>query len=166
VGGRAQTWYAEAKLEEGAAATFLGLIFREVPVLGLKSWQALAVGDSCLFQVRHGRLITSFPMTRSTDFGSTPTLVSSYGADRMSDRNCRTGTWRDQDCFWLMTDALAQWFLREHEHGHQPQVELEPFLEMGRDEGAARFAEWIVQRRQARDMRNDDVTLIGIVASG
>ena len=37
-------------MEQGGFATFLGLVVQPT------CWQAIAVGDSCLFQVREGRL--------------------------------------------------------------------------------------------------------------
>ena len=43
-------WYLEGRYDQGAFATFLGLSF------GARSWQAVAVGDSCLFQVRDDRV--------------------------------------------------------------------------------------------------------------
>ncbi len=42
-------WYLEPGLIQGAFATFLGVVIEET------NWHALAVGDSCLFQVRAGR---------------------------------------------------------------------------------------------------------------
>src|SRR5258708_3771982 len=46
VGTAALPWYAEIKLQQGAFATFLGVAAYEL------RWQAVAVGDSCLFQTR------------------------------------------------------------------------------------------------------------------
>src|SRR5207237_3291793 len=101
----------------GAFATFLGLVVEEA------GWHALAVGDSCLFQVRDGGLLRAFPLTRAADFGNSPHLVGSRapgpggthppGLRKQGDR-------RPGDRLWLMTDALAQWFLRDAEAGRAP----------------------------------------------
>ena len=47
-------------------ATFLGFVVEET------TWHALAVGDSCLFQVRKGALVRAFPIARAGDFGNAP----------------------------------------------------------------------------------------------
>src|SRR5579875_214087 len=64
-------WYLEAGLTQGAFATFLGLVIEAC------GWHAVAVGDSCLFQVRQDKLIRAFPMVRAADFSNAPWLVGS-----------------------------------------------------------------------------------------
>lgn len=160
-GNAGQSWYAEAKRQQGAFATFLGLIFEETRWLGRKRWHALAVGDSCLFQVRHGRLLRALPIVRADDFGSTPWLLgSSVPADKSLAHQgvAHSGNWSTDDHFWLMTDALAQWFLREAEAGSQPWETLEAFLPLPEDI----FAAWIEEQRDAKKLRNDDVTLLAV----
>ena len=66
------------------------------------------------------------------------------------------GRWRPGDRFLLMTDALAQWFLRRNEQGERPAAEIAELL--GAADPAAAFADWI-ERMRAQDLRNDDVTL-------
>jgi hypothetical protein len=152
-------WYLEPGLIQGAFATFLGLVVEET------NWHALAVGDSCLFQVRQDRLIQAFPLTRAAEFGNAPWLVGSRTSPievpRKNGVQVR-GDWQRGDRFWLMTDALAQWFLVEVEAGRQPWLELEPRAPRGGegDDARAAFAAWIDQRRAARQLRNDDVTLL------
>jgi hypothetical protein len=55
---------------------------------------------------------------------------------------------------YLMTDALAAWFLRANEQGAQPWQELDAFR------APDAFAAWLTEKRAAHAMRNDDVTLI------
>jgi hypothetical protein len=154
-------WYLEPGLEQGAFATFLGLVLDD------RGWYALAVGDSCLFQVRQGELIRAFPILRAADFSNAPWLVGSrtspfevphkYGLQQQGE--CQPG-----DRFWLMTDALAQWFLVQAESGGQPWLTLQPLLYAASDDTAAQhaFAVWIEGLRAARQLRNDDVTLLAI----
>jgi hypothetical protein len=148
-------WYAEAKLQEGAFATLLGLAFDE----DLGAWQAEAVGDTCLFQVRGDRLRRTFPVRHSADFSNRPVLLGSRRLDGQQGRTnrgrCR-GDWRPGDFLLLMTDALAQWFLQETEGGRSAWREL---LALKSQE---HFADWIDRRRQTRELRNDDVTLLCI----
>src|ERR1700736_3539374 len=56
VGNGELPWYAEAKLREGASSTIVRLSLFDKPSVddGQAQWQALAIGDSCLFHTRHG----------------------------------------------------------------------------------------------------------------
>jgi hypothetical protein len=156
VDGRSLPWYAEAKRDDGAFATFLGL------VLAAGRWHAMAVGDTCLFQVRGERLVTAFPLGNSADFGNRPGLIGSRppadpGAEAHTEGG---GEWDAGDRFLLMTDALAQWFLRRHEAGGRPWEEIEDFkFDIG-DQTA--FADWVDERRRRDGLRNDDVTVVMI----
>jgi hypothetical protein len=153
VDGRPLAWYGEAKRDEGAFATFLGLLVED------GRWRALAVGDTCLFQVRQDRLIEAFPVPRAEDFDNRPRLLGSRpAADARREPHAEgRGDWQPGDHLLLMTDALAHWFLRGHEAGERPWKEL-----MGLPAGSAAnaaFAGWVEDRRR-RDLRNDDVTLV------
>src|SRR5207248_1347940 len=127
VDGLPLPWYAELKRELGAFATFLGLAFRPRTPKREACWRALAVGDCCLFQTRGGGITQAFPLTRSADFGNQPNLLRSRGpvADEPeAPRRRAYGSWQPQDCFLLMTDALAQWFLLRTEQGGDPVAEI------------------------------------------
>lgn len=150
-------WYAEAKLEAGAFAALCTAAFHSDG-----RWTAAAVGDSCLFHVRDGQLLTAFPLDRAASFGSRPWLLSSVdrAADGLEGRiRVAAGSWAPGDTAFLMTDALACWFLAEAEAGGQPWAALAALRP-----GAA-FADWIGRLRAARRIRNDDVTLLTIALS-
>jgi hypothetical protein len=151
-------WYLEPGLTQGAFATFLGLVIEDY------GWHALAVGDSCLFQVRQGELRRAFPVTRAADFSNAPWLIGSRSSlVEMPNKNGvqQEGDWQSGDRFWLMTDALAQWFLREVEEGGKPWLALETLLHSNGDSQQA-FVAWIESLRAARRLRNDDVTLLAV----
>jgi hypothetical protein len=155
-------WYAEEKREMGAFATFLGMAVRPSAV-GREGgfWRALAVGDCSLIQARAGRVVQSFPMTRSEDFSNRPCLLGSRSQGSMEARNGRArahGRWQPGDRFLLMTDALAQWFLLRREQGHDPLASIRRLLAEKSPESA--FADWVDKRRQQSVLRNDDVTLV------
>ncbi|HKI34016.1 MAG TPA: protein phosphatase 2C domain-containing protein [Gemmataceae bacterium] len=154
VGGQPLPWYAEAKRDDGAFATLLGL------VVGDGRWHALAVGDSCLFQVRQDRLIEAFPLRRSAEFGNRPLLIGSRPpvAPASEVRAEGRGGWQPADRFLLMTDALAQWFLRRHEAGDRPWEELTRLPT--KPDASDAFATWVEERRRHDGLRNDDVTLV------
>ncbi|HEX5272936.1 MAG TPA: protein phosphatase 2C domain-containing protein, partial [Gemmataceae bacterium] len=148
VDGRALPWYAEAKRDDGAYATLVGLVVAD------GRWHALAVGDACLFQVRGDCLLASFPLGRSADFGNRPRLIGSRPFAEAETHAEGRGEWEAGDRFLLMTDALAQWFLRRHEAGERPWQELGALSE------GERFAEWVDERRRGDGLRNDDVTVV------
>ncbi|MBM4067672.1 MAG: hypothetical protein FJ271_01820 [Planctomycetes bacterium] len=156
-------WYAEAKLEDGAFATFLGLTLCAPTgfFMERRKWHAVAVGDGCLFQVRDNELYRPFPIERAEDFGNTPWLIGSRNDSSKSLRQKELrakGDWRTGDCFWLMTDALAQWFLTDIEACGTPWTKLEAVL--GSDDSQERFADWVEDQRDRQALKNDDVTLI------
>jgi hypothetical protein len=144
-------WYLEAGLRQGAFATFLGL------VVDRAGWRALAVGDSCLFQVRGDELARAFPLVSSREFGNSPWLIGTRTPSRELGQ-CGSADWRPGDRLWLMTDALALWFLSNAEAGRRPWWALGHAL----DGGPSAFAGWIEDLRGLRLLRNDDVTLLEV----
>jgi hypothetical protein len=162
VDGLPLPWYAEAKRDRGAFATLLGVAFRPPEAGRRGTWRALAVGDSCLFHTRAGRMLTSFPLTTAADFGNHPGLLGSRrgGAEHDGGREQASGRWLRGDRFLLMTDALAQWFLRQVEAGAAPADEVAGLL--AEPDPQASFPGWAEERRRGRGLRNDDVTLLVI----
>ena len=158
VGGKPLPWYAEEKARLGAFSSLLGL--RLLKDGTLLKWFAVAAGDSCLFHLRAGRLLSAFPLKRSADFTSRPALLSSNGGENPFVR-C-SGRWKQRDVFFLMTDALSCWFLHSIEAGARP---WETLLDL-RVDGAGRqsFAQLVHELRSTGAMRNDDVTLLCIRA--
>jgi hypothetical protein len=161
-------WYCQEKAERGAYAAFVGLefgahgsIWEKIVGRTLQGeemvWQAFAVGDSCLFQVRDGSLIASFPIQKSDDFTSRPILLASDETNNLSalkDIQSASGGVKPGDRFFLATDALAKWFLSRLEAGEKP---WETLLEQQTE---AQFAALVEQLRKTQNLRNDDTTLV------
>jgi hypothetical protein len=148
-------WYLEDRYNQGAFATFLGLTVEE------GRWQALAVGDSCLFQVRDNELLLAFPLTHSSQFGNSPWLVGSRTNTLevpLLRAAHRLGEWQPGDRLLLMTDALARWFLTATEAGQRPWLMFEELLADSSD----RFADEVEKLRTDRQLRNDDTTLVAV----
>src|SRR5262249_4076973 len=121
----------------------------------------LAVGDCCLFQVRNDQVLCAFPIAHAADFGNHPELLNSRqepSAQLRDHQKKGRGHRRKGDRFFLVTDALAQWFLGNLEANHKPWRSIERLLSASAPDTA--FAEWIAALRSASALRNDDVTLM------
>ena len=160
-------WYAEEKARGGAFAAFLGVEITPAPsrfrIMDLfrkrqgTRWHAFAVGDSNFFHIRNDSLTKAFPYEKSDQFNSRPLLLS-------SNPNRNQGVWKsisqaEGDCepgdiLILMTDALAAWFLKQHEAGKKPWSEL---LALNTEEEFTIFIELL---RNEAGLRNDDTTLL------
>ncbi len=155
------SWYAEEKLRSGAFASLLGFTLIAPGEEYAGGWMAEAVGDSCLFQVRSDDVITAFPMSCAAAFNSRPHLIGSTAAsnEHLLEHERKTrGGWEPGDTFYLMTDALACWFLNRVEAGDRSWLELA----IAGAGGQPSFAAWIGQLREERLIRNDDVTLLRV----
>lgn len=131
------------------------------------TWRSYAAGDCCLFHLRGDRLLGSFPVEDPEDFGSRPVLLSSNvarNASALASAASAWGDWAAGDVFYLMSDALACWFLTEHRSGALPWQEARD-LGGGAGGAEAEFGDWISRLRTERGLRNDDVTLLRITLS-
>lgn len=159
---RELAWNVEWKVRQGAHATLACLNLRvgEDASQG-GTWSALAVGDSCMFQVRESEFVYAFPVAASADFTNYPHLVCSLEESNepvWCDLSHAAGAWTSGDEFLLMTDALAQWFLHELEVGNRPVQEMRDLVRSMPGRQAA-FADWLDALRSAKRIRNDDTTL-------
>lgn len=153
-------WYAEEKARQGAFAALVGLTLSADPAGEGGVWTTLASGDSCVFQVRGDELLLAFPLAAAAAFTNRPTLLSSDPASNAGcDELCAVaaGTWRVGDRFYLLTDALACWFLAATEAGDRPWRAVDRVVDLA-DEGE--FVGWIAGLRETRALRNDDITLL------
>jgi hypothetical protein len=106
---------------------------------------------------------SSFPVTHACDFADSPWLIGSRGfspvmmalREERLESDLAVG-----DRLWLMTDALAHWFLQAVEAGKCPWEMLQS-LTQG-PTANERFFAWIAALRTTRQLRNDDVTLLGV----
>ena len=153
-------WHGEAKARAGAFATLLGLTIEAAPDNpGRLSWQATAVGDSCLFVVRDDQLLLSFPLEEAAQFNKHPALVCSnpgnaeglWGKVRRHSGDCAPGDW-----LILASDALACWFLARNAAGEKPWEALEALLALDPSGQDA----WVEEQRRGRLMQNDDIMLV------
>ena len=118
------------------------------------------MGDCCIYQVRDDRLIGTFPVRRSADFGNTPSLIASRPSRSLPLLKRRNGKWKPGDRFFLMTDAVAEWFLRRHEERQMPWQSL--LRRWKEPDPVAALTAYVKQLRQNKEMNNDDVTVLVI----
>lgn len=169
-------WFAEEKAKSGAFATFLGVsvydpeerqknsffgrttaFFRKAEAAPAWRWKAMAVGDSCFFQIRDGKLVTSFPLTKAEQFNSRPNLLCSNAANNSgvwSEVRYEQGECRADDLFILATDAIAKWFLEQTHIGGKPWELLNNIR------SSQEFSDFVARLRNEKAMRNDDTTVL------
>jgi serine/threonine protein phosphatase PrpC len=148
-------WLEEPAIEQGTFSTLIAFNISEN-----QNWTAIAVGDSCLFQIREERMILSWPIQNSDEFSKRPYLLStaeSWNQEISNNSRQAHGYWQSDDKFFLMSDALACWFLRKCEQDEKPWITL---LNLGTEEVDGTFDLEVERWRDLDQMRNDDVTLI------
>ena len=158
-------WYAEEKARQGTYAALIGL---EISASGPgqesdRQWQATALGDACFFHIRGDEIKKRFPVETSDKFDNRPFLLGTRAGDdeALSEKvvQCQ-GSWIEGDEFYLMTDALACWFLRQIELDNKP---LEALRANASSTEPTRFPTWIESLRDKGLIRNDDSTLLRII---
>jgi hypothetical protein len=146
--GSASSWYAEEKLIGGGHATFLGISIQVVD--GDPSWQAIAVGDACLFLMSRGALVSSFPLQHSSEFSATPAFVTSHKTE--PEWKKQRGLLCPGDTLLLATDALSKCLFESAESGSFAGRGLVDMTDVD-------FAFWVAAARSTGKLRNDDVAL-------
>ena len=113
------SWFQKAKLPMGAFSTLLFTRVCQIDdapagAFGGFRLVAFALGDSCLFQVRGGELVRSFPLETAEQFETDPIVLGSVDLKRdhllqfaFLDEMCYAG-----DELILCTDAVAEWAVR------------------------------------------------------
>jgi hypothetical protein len=156
-------WFGEEKRQLGAFATFLGLSLKKPQGAREGRWKAVALGDTCIFQVRDDQLLAAFPVCRSDDFSNRPPLVCSRPVGKMqgdpwSQVKKRIGRWKAGDRFFLMSDALAHWFLARLEEQEKP---WRAFLtRMAEPNPTTVLTGFVEELRRQSELKNDDTTLV------
>lgn len=155
--GLTLSWYSEEKARKGSFAALVGVEFDlkgESP-----SWQAIALGDTCLLHSRNGTLLKSLPVARSESFNSAPVLVASDSAlheTSMQSVVTDSGSCQNGDVIFLMSDAAAAWCLQRFENG---DLDVNQFLSSKSDEELEQFFD---DERVAGTIRNDDLAIVKI----
>jgi hypothetical protein len=160
--GQQLAWYSEAKQRIGSFAAFVGV---EIDFnLGKQDWKAIALGDSCLVQVRAGRVVDSFPLSDSTSFGSAPVLVPSSAATNVRALNeiaIRSGSLLGGDELLLLSDAVASWYLMLFEQADRETISQ--FATLFSNEPKEPLVKFLELQRSLGRLKNDDVAIVNLV---
>jgi len=155
------SWFQKPKLREGAFSTLLWVEITPIDESDRQPqdpWRlrAFAVGDSCLFHVRRGKLLRTFPVEKAAELEANPVVIGSVDLNRDDlvrfewfEALCRPG-----DLLVLCTDAIADWALRLREAGNPPA--WEEYWSKTEET----WQEEIAALRSERQMRYDDATLL------
>jgi len=154
-------WFQKAKLPLGAFSTLLFVCTEPVEepregAFGAHRLQGFAIGDSCLFHVRDGELVRTFPIQTSAELEDDPVVLGSVdlGRDQLMEFATLDELCYPDDLIVLCTDAVAEWALRRIESGNPPDWERY----WGMTE--LQWQEEVVGLRDRREMRYDDATLV------
>ena len=156
-------WYVTAKAEQGSFAAVLGVAFLSLES-GYGYWEAVSVGDCCLVHLRADGSKTSFPLEDPDQFGSHPSEIGSaiHSHETLLPFVRRSAsTLLPDDILLLMTDAIAQWYLRYCFPDASAAAEFQSALTDGREA----VAQLIERERLLGRLRNDDVAVLRIRAN-
>ena len=152
-------WYAEIKLEKGAFSSIVGLWINYKKAF----FNCFAIGDCCIFHLRGGSIIKSFPIENEVEFSSNPFLVSTKKDDDdilfKHFRELKKQKIIKGDYLFVMSDALACWFMNKTNENDKPWNILIGFAE---DSSHNKFEEWLQIKREEKEIKNDDTTLLTI----
>lgn len=162
-------WYTLEKAKRGAAAALVSLRISDVG----RRWSGVAIGDSCLFHIRNRTVIARLPEFSASDFSNVVSLVSTNNESIDDDfeqlKHLRDkDNWLPGDRFYLMSDALASWFIKKIEDGKQFQA----ITLLGRFDTQLEFERFVTAERKkvsssgARALPDDDTTLIVVEVHG
>lgn len=153
-------WWAVDSQRRGSFAAFLGVQLDVAD--GIRRWNALAVGDTCLVHLRPTAggvvRIRAFPMDDADGFDNHPDLIGTCvapdGPSPSTPPAIRTahGDVAAGDVLLLLTDAVAEWALRRERVGRPVWPALAVRL--------PGFEEAIDAERTAGAMVDDDVTVL------
>ncbi len=184
-------WYILPKIELGANSTILYLHIKNLDENKFQ-WESLAIGDSCLVQIRNNQILSIFPALKSFHFNNSPILISTNDNSHLdkhiqiTNGNCQKG-----DYFYLMTDSIAQWFIKEIENNRKPYITLQKLFKNIKIEKIAPetplnsifkfsilginkiinlfekshnndFLSFLQNIRQEKKIKNDDITIMQI----
>lgn len=143
-----------------ASATFIGLKLQPIRQ-NENIWEAVAIGDSCLFHLRKNisntpEIIHHFPIDNSDEFETTTECFHSMkiSENQLFEPKYTSGHYQVGDIFLLATDALAKYILKNIE---DQRDQWQHFFAVKTQQD---FKQLIEELRADQQIENDDTTLI------
>ncbi len=153
---QSRPWHALMRAQAGGAAALAGIeIFMNEP-----KWSAVALGDSCIFQIRRERICFVLPPYSADQFSNHPRLISTDAAKNVgleAAYESSSGRYQIGDRFILATDAASEALLRADEQNSDLSEWLDAIAE-SKDAGR-RFVNSL---RGSRKIEDDDVAMVMI----
>jgi serine/threonine protein phosphatase PrpC len=152
-------WHQKPKLLDGGATT---LLWVKLAASGANDGVArpyqvrtYSIGDCCLFHVRGGQVLQTFPIQQSSRFEDQPQVIHSVykRAEIVSfeamETQCNPG-----DLLVLCTDAVAAWTMRQLESGGG--VDWDSHWNTSVED----WQRWLIGLRENNQIRYDDSTMV------
>lgn len=156
---RTLAWHQKPKMLDGAGTTLLWIeIATDEVADGISrpyQLRAYSVGDCCLFHVRRGNVLQTFPIQDSARFESNPQVIRSVFKRgdavefEVMETLCKPG-----DLLVLCTDAVASWTMRQLEAG--ATLDWNAYWDMSLEQ----WQQWLIGLRQQNQIRFDDSTAV------
>lgn len=155
----ALSWSKQAAFDRGSFATLLGI----ETFVQHGTVDVLSVGDSLAVLLDGAEIIESFPYVRADEFQQRPKLFCTnaafntfFNTPDFFSRHHKTWSIKDRatPIVLCMTDALAEWALRNAEEGRPMWQALTEIGDISDLEAL------VLQERFAKNMRIDDTTLV------
>lgn len=153
-------WFTKSQYnrKDPALATFVGLQFIESE----QKWIAQALGDSFLFFIPKDSNKIKVQLSSKSEpivFDNFPDYLSSIGNSHKGEKKSIRGEKIENGTFYLMTDALAEWFLQNTEQAKQALDNIKT---------KEQYLETIENERNANRLNDDDsaVLIIEVINDG
>jgi hypothetical protein len=160
-GAAGLAWFQRAKLPLGAFSTLLWVCVlprqeNRPGQFGALRLQSYAIGDSCLFHVRHGQVLRTFPIQQAAELQADPLVLGSVdlGRDQLIEFGYLDDLCYADDLLVMCTDAVADWALRRLESGDPPA--WDHYWDMTPQQ----WQQEVISLRDQGQMRYDDATLL------
>lgn len=145
-------WFTKSQYnrKDPALATFVGLQFLESD----QKWIAQALGDSFLFFIPRGSTEIEIKLSTKPEpivFDNFPDYLSSIGSSHKGEKKSIKGEKIKEGTFYLMTDALAEWFLLNTEQAKQTLDNIKT---------QEQYLETIANERNANRLNDDDSAVL------
>ena len=159
IDANALAWHQKPKLLDGGATTLLWVHVSGGGVadgVAQPYWmRSYSIGDCCLFHVRAGQVLQTFPAQDSARFEDNPQVIRSvYKRSEAVHFEAMETQCKPGDLLMLCTDAVASWTMRQLESGGG--VDWDAFWRTTPED----WQRWVIGLREANQIRYDDSTAV------